>query len=68
MPAGFWQYLVYPLVIRIGEWIYEKYIQKTIDDKYKLRQKKREAIVKAIKNANTNEERQALSIVLSDLK
>lgn len=61
------QYLVYPLVTKLGEFIYKKYIMNEITkDKEKL-QKEKDAIYKAIKKAETNEDRKMLSITLARL-
>lgn len=61
------QYLIYPLAIKLADFIYRKYIIGSIDHKYELSEQKRDALVKAIKEAKTNEDRRALSILLSDL-
>lgn len=61
------QYIVYPLIIKLGDFIYTKYIIGSIEHKYELDQQKRDALAKAISNAKTNEDRKVLSVILSDL-
>lgn len=61
------QYLIYPLTIKLADFIYRKYIIGSINHSYELNEQKRVALLNSIKNAKTNEDRKALSILLSDL-
>ena len=61
------KYIAYPLIIKLGDFIYTKYIIGSIDHKYEIIQQKRDALSNAITNAKTNEDRKALSIILSDI-
>lgn len=61
------KYLLYPLALKAVGYLYEKYIEKSVEDNYNEREKSRDSIIKAISGAKTNEERRNLSIALADL-
>lgn len=60
------QYLVYPLVLKLSGWLYNKFVISQVNDEYEKREEKRQALMEAIKNAKDNEQRRKLSMVIVD--
>lgn len=60
-------YLVYPLLKEGAEWAYQKILKWRSDKSENEYKSKRQALKKAIKNAESDDEIKHLSIVLHDL-
>ena len=61
------QYLIYPLVIKLGEFIYSKYLESSVSNDVSEVNKEKAAIYLAITQAKNDEHRKLLSITLSRL-
>ena len=59
------QYLLYPLAIKFASWAYSSYIIKNTEDDLNLTREERKALMEAVSNAKTNEERKQLSSAIS---
>ena len=61
------QYLIYPLVVKLGEFIYSKYLESSVSNDVSEVNKEKAAIYLAITQAKNDEHRKLLSITLSRL-
>jgi len=61
------QYLIYPLVVKLGEFIYSKYLESSVSNHVSEVNKEKAAIYLAITQAKNDEHRKLLSITLSRL-
>lgn len=61
------QYLIYPLVIKLGEFIYSKYLESSVKNDVSEINKEKAALYLAITQAKNDEHRKLLSVTLSRL-
>ena len=59
--------LAYKLAISLAGFIYKKFIENKADDQRHEQDKQKDALIKAIKKADTDEEYANLSVLLSKL-
>lgn len=61
------QYLVFPLVLKLADYIRDKFIMSQINRDQEQLKKERAALYVAISKAQTDEQRKALSVTLARL-